>query len=59
MFLAGLASDSHVMKAGVINTIAILINEFYNHLTTYFIEEVTKIIMMLEKEDNNEINKAI
>ncbi|CAD8128275.1 unnamed protein product [Paramecium sonneborni] len=59
MVFAGLAAQSNVMKADAVATISLLVDKFYTNLKTEFIEEMTKLILLLLKEQNNEIFKSI
>ncbi|CAD8166121.1 unnamed protein product [Paramecium pentaurelia] len=59
MVFAGLAAQSNVMKADAVATISLLVDKFYQNLKGEFIDEMTKLILLLLKEQNNEIFKSI
>ncbi|CAK66022.1 unnamed protein product (macronuclear) [Paramecium tetraurelia] len=59
MVFAGLAAQSNVMKADAVATISLLVDKFYSNLKGEFIDEMSKLILLLLKEQNNEIFKSI
>ncbi|KAL4431808.1 hypothetical protein ABPG74_015248 [Tetrahymena malaccensis] len=59
MISAGLGASSSLMKADSIVSIGYLLEKFGKNVDTTFIKEVNSIILLLLKEQNKEIFKAV
>lgn len=56
---AGLGAPSSLMKADSVVAISFLLEKFGKSIETSFIKEVNSLILLLLKEQNKEIFKAI
>lgn len=59
MVAAGLAGETPLMKANSITAVSYLFEKFGNKLEKSFVKEVQGIILMLIKDENKEVYKAI
>lgn len=59
MILAGLAGNSSLMKSDAIVTLGVLMEKFYDRLSTPFVVELTQVVLLMIREKNNEVFKAV
>lgn len=59
MILAGLGATSSLMKSDAIACVSILVELFLPQLSATFLREITSLIVLMVREKNNEIYKAV